>query len=70
MRLYDNRNRMSRFDKQCAFRIPGEMKAKIKQKASARMMDEADIVREALREYFERDESAVASAPAPQEVAA
>lgn len=47
---------MSRFNKQCAFRIPGEMKEKIQQTARVRMMDEADVVREALRLYFEKSQ--------------
>jgi hypothetical protein len=42
---------------QIAIRVPREIKLKVRREARARMLDGADIVREALRFYFKQKDS-------------
>lgn len=56
---------MSRFNVQIAARIPRTMKKQLEVTARQRMLAESDIVREALREMFERDEPK--QSPQPKE---
>ena len=48
-----------------AVRLPNAIKRRMRVEARMRLLDESDIVREALREYFERrpEQSSVPSLP-------
>jgi len=48
---------MSRMNDKLAVRIPAAMKRKVRAEAKARLLDPADIVREALMNHFRRQEA-------------